>query len=65
MDYKGFLKQINSTTLRLKVDGRNYTYKGYTIGDLPSKFGFKYDELEDTDGISSWFNFKGLTYILK
>ena len=65
MNYTGFLKKINKTTLRLKVDGRNYTYKGYTVGDVPKKFGFIFDEMEDTDGISSWFNFKGLTYILK
>ena len=30
-------------------------YKGYTICDLPTKFG--------TDEITQWFNYKGLTYI--
>ena len=31
------------------------TYKPYTICNLPSKFG--------TDEITTWFNYKGFTYI--
>tara|TARA_R100001163_G_C4938550_1_gene111413 strand:- start:448 stop:624 length:177 start_codon:yes stop_codon:yes gene_type:complete len=38
-------------------------YKPYLIGDLPSTFGFIYNEDKDQDGISQWFNYKGLTYI--
>jgi hypothetical protein len=38
-------------------------YKGYLIGELPEKFAFIYDENKDQDGIVSWFNYKGLTYI--
>ena len=40
-------------------------YKGYTIGNLPDKFAFIYDEDSDKEGISSWFNYKGLTYVEK
>lgn len=39
----------------------NITYQGYTICDLPERFG-----LVDGDGfsyITEWFNYKGLTYI--
>jgi hypothetical protein len=39
-------------------------YTPYTIGDLPQSFGFITNE-EDQDGYSEWFNFKGLTYLIK
>ena len=41
------------------------TYKGYHIGDIPKSFGFIYDEYNDREGKSHWFNYKGLTYIEK
>ena len=41
------------------------TYKGYTIGNIPKKFAFIYDEDKDQEGITEWFNFKGLTYVEK
>jgi hypothetical protein len=40
-------------------------YTPYLIGDLPPSFAFIYSEDQDTDGIREWFNFKGLTYIIK
>jgi hypothetical protein len=40
-------------------------YIGFKIGELPSKFAFIYDANEDREGVSSWFNHKGLTYIAK
>jgi len=43
-------------------------YKPYTVGNLPPSFGFKYglnSHGEMTEGISQWFNYKGLTYVLK
>jgi len=43
----------------------NKTYKGYHVGELPTKFGFIYNEDKDTEGKSHWFNYKGLTYIEK
>ena len=54
-------KQVDKTTI--KLDG--ITYKGYTLGELPTNFGFNYDEEQDKDGITSWFNHKGLTYVAK
>ena len=41
----------------------NRVYKPYLIGDLPSTFGFIYNAEKDQDGISEWFNYKGLTYV--
>ena len=54
-------KQVDKTTI--KLDG--VTYKGYTLSELPASFGFTYDEEQDKDGITSWFNYKGLTYVAK
>ena len=43
------------TTGKQKIQLNGLTYKPYTICDLPPKFG--------TDEITTWFNYKGLTYI--
>lgn len=48
-------------TKRIKLNG--VQYKPYLIGELPSTFGFIYNEDKDQDGISEWFNYKGLTYV--
>lgn len=42
-------------------------YRGYEVGSLPSKFGRKWVDTSDGSkpGISSWFNYKGLTYVEK
>ena len=40
-------------------------YTPYLIGDLPVTFGFIYNNEKEQDGYSEWFNFKGLTYIIK
>ena len=48
-------------TKKIKLAG--VQYKPYLIGELPSTFGFIYDEEKDQDGTSEWFNYKGLTYI--
>lgn len=53
------IKFLSKTSLLLN----NKLYKGYTIGDLPKSFAFIYDENEEKDGITEWFNYKGLTYI--
>ena len=53
------IKFINSTTI--KLDGKKY--KGYTLGELPKRFAFIYNEEDDQEGITEWFNFKGLTYV--
>ena len=53
------IKFINSSSIKLN----NITYKGYTISNLPKKFAFIYNEDKDQDGITSWFNYKGITYV--
>lgn len=53
------IKFTSKTTLLLN----NKKYKSYTVGDLPKKFAYLYDEYDETDGIYQWFNYKGLTYI--
>ena len=51
-----FLK-ANVTTGLQKIQLNGLTYKPYTICNLPPKFG--------TDEITTWFNYKGLTYIME
>ena len=53
------IKKINSTTIMLD----NKKYKGYTVGDLPKRFAFIYNEDNDQDGIIEFFNYQGLTYV--
>ena len=45
----------------IKLAGQNY--KGYSVGELPKRFAFIYNEDKDQEGITSWFNHKGLTYV--
>ena len=47
----------------IKVNGVLYT--PYTVGELPQSFGFIYNSDKDQTGTAQWFNFKGLTYIIK
>jgi hypothetical protein len=47
----------------IKLNGVLYT--PYLVGDLPQKFGFKFDAENDRDGYYEWFNLNGLTYIIK
>ncbi len=49
------------TKTRVIFNGR--LYRGYGISEIPSAFGFIYDENNDRDGITEWFNYKGLTWI--
>jgi len=49
------IKFTSKTTLLLN----NRKYKSYTVGDLPKKFAYLYDEYDETDGIYQWFNYKG------
>ena len=51
-----FLK-ANMTTGLQKIQLNGLTYKPYTICNLPPRFG--------TDEITTWFNYKGLTYIME
>lgn len=38
-------------------------YTGFTIGQLPNKFAYIFDEYTERDGITKWFNYRGLTFI--
>lgn len=40
-------------------------YTGYAVGDLPNSFGYITSEDKESEGASEWFNFKGLTYLIK
>jgi hypothetical protein len=40
-------------------------YTGFYVGNLPKRFAFIYDAENDQEGLSSWFNRGGLTYIRK
>jgi hypothetical protein len=53
------IKQVNST--KLKLNGKKY--RGYTVCDIPKRFGYIYKAETDTDGIYQWFNYKGLTWL--
>ena len=53
------IKFINSTTIKLV----HTIYKGYPVGELPKRFAFIYNEDSDQEGITEWFNFKGLTFV--
>jgi hypothetical protein len=37
----------------------------YNVSDLPPSFGFKNNNNRTTQGYDEWFNYKGITYILK
>jgi len=52
------IKFTSKTTLKLG----DVKYKGYDVGSLPPRFGFK--EKDEKEGIYQWFNYKGLTWII-
>ena len=54
-----FLKPDSNGKQKIQLNG--ITYKPYTICDLPANFGCL--EFNNKEGISTWFNYKGLTYI--
>jgi len=53
------IKKLKTGELKLG----NNKYKPYTIGSLPPTFAYLYDEIDEKQGISEWFNYKGLTYV--
>jgi hypothetical protein len=53
-------KRRESTIWLNKVE-----YTGFQIGNLPAKFAFIYDVENERDGVTSWFNHKGWTFIRK
>ena len=64
------MKKIKKTSDKFKMFFDGLPHKGYMLGDLPPTFGKKwiedYDEegeLNLKQGISKWYNYKGLTWI--
>ena len=58
------IKLLSDKTIKLNGE----IYKPYNVGNLPPSFGFKSQANSNgdiKDGISEWFNYKGLTYIPK
>jgi hypothetical protein len=55
------IKFLKNNLIRLN----SVLYTPYLVGDLPQRFGFIYNEDKEQDGITSWFNLKGFTYVVK
>ena len=55
-----FLKPDSTGKQKIKLNG--ITYKTHTVCAIPANFGCF--EFNNKEGISEWFNYKGLTYIL-
>jgi hypothetical protein len=55
------IKFLKNNLIRLN----GVLYTPYLVGDLPQRFGFIYNEDKEQDGITSWFNLKGFTYVVK
>ena len=53
------IKLLRTKEIRLN----KVKYRRYLIGSLPQRFAFIYDDNEDQDGITTWFNYKGFTYV--
>ncbi len=53
--------KTNRVNKNIKLNGVGY--RPYKAGELPNSFGFIYNEENDQEGISKWFNYKGLTYV--
>ena len=53
----------NSATGAIHAILNGAQYRPYSIGNLPTTFAFIYNAEDDKDGISDWFNYKGLTYV--
>lgn len=60
---KTFKKLRNESDKYKSVMIGDVKYRGYTIGDLPNRFGFKWNG--KTEGIETWSKIPGtgLTYI--
>ena len=53
--------KFSKTSNTLKIN--NTKFRGFDLTNLPTKFAYIYDEINDRDGIRRWFNYKGLTWI--
>jgi hypothetical protein len=55
--------KFSRTKRELKINGD--THIGFDLTNLPTKFAYIYDAIDDRDGIRRWFNYKGLTWVRK
>ncbi len=63
------IKFTSKTTLKLN----GVEYGGYELGEIPPSFGYKekFDGVNEHGedkfkyGINQWFNYKGLTWVIK
>ena len=53
--------KVNKINKNIKLG--DVSYRPYTIGELPNSFGFLSSEDGEQEGVSKWFNYKGLTYL--
>ena len=53
--------KFSKTSRTLKINGAKF--RGFDLANLPTKFAYIYDEINDSDGVRRWFNYKGLTWI--
>ena len=54
-----YLKPDSFGKQKIKLNG--ITYRTYSVCEIPANFGWL--EFKEKEGISTWFNHKGLTYI--
>ena len=55
--------KFSRTKKELKLNGDIHV--GFDLSNLPNKFAYIYDAINDNDGVTKWFNYKGLTWIRK
>ena len=55
--------KLSRTKKEMNLNGD--VYVGFDLANLPNKFAYISNELEDKDGITKWFNDRGLTWIRK
>lgn len=53
--------KVNRVTRNILLNG--VAYRPYRVGELPNSFGFLSSGDGEQEGISKWFNYKGLTYL--
>ena len=58
------MQRIKFTSKTTAKTSEGLKYKGYAVGELPPTFGFIYNEEKEQAGISNWFNYKGLTWLI-
>ncbi len=53
--------KVNRINKNIKLG--DVSYRPYAVGELPNLFGFLSSEDGEQEGVSKWFNYKGLTYL--